>query len=60
MMETLDIKNNYVINKAQEAQCSSNCLVPCAVLNLYKLESGFLVKSLAKKAGSISLEFNDV
>ncbi|MDY9925234.1 hypothetical protein [Methanosarcina sp.] len=34
MMETLDIKNNYVIDRAQEAQCSSNCLMPCAVLNL--------------------------
>lgn len=59
MMET-DIKNNYVINKAQEAQCSSNCLVPCAVLNLCKLESGFLAKSLVKKAGSISIEFDEV
>ncbi|MHC1755189.1 MAG: hypothetical protein AB9861_07110 [Methanosarcina sp.] len=60
MMETLDIKNNYVIDKAQEAQCSSNCLVPCAVLNLCKLESGFLAKSLAKKVGSISIEFDEV
>ncbi len=60
MMETLDIKNNYVIDRAQEAQCSSNCLVPCAVLNLCKLESGFMAKSLAKKAGTISIEFSDV
>ncbi len=58
MMETLDIKKNYVIDKAQEAQCSSNCLVPCAILNLCKLESGFMAKSLAKKARSISIEFN--
>ena len=60
IMETLDIKNNYVINKAQEANCSSNCLVPCAILNLCRLESGFLSKSLAKKVGSISIEFNNV
>jgi hypothetical protein len=59
MMEILDIKNNYVIDRAQEAKCSSNCLVPCAVLNLCRIESGFLSKSLAKKAGSISIEFND-
>jgi hypothetical protein len=60
MMEILDIKNNYVIDRAQEAQCSSNCLVPCAVLNLCRMESGFLAKSLVKKAGSISIEFNEV
>lgn len=60
IMETLDIKNNYVIDKAQEANCSSNCLVPCAILNLCRLEGGFLSKSLAKKAGNISIEFNDV
>ncbi|AAM31950.1 MAG: hypothetical protein AAGU10_11945 [Methanosarcina mazei] len=58
--EILDIKNNYVIDKAQEARCCSNCLVPCAVLNLCKLECGFLARSLAKKAGSLSIEFNDV
>jgi hypothetical protein len=60
MMEILDIKDNYVIDKAQEAKCCSNCLVPCGVLNLCRLESGFLAKSLAKKAGSMSIEFNDV
>jgi len=60
MMEIMDIKNNYVIDRAQEAQCSSNCLVPCAVLNFCRLESGFLAKSLVKKAGSISIEFNEV
>ena len=58
MMEILDIKNNYVIDRAQEAKCCSNCLVPCAVLNLCRLEGGFLAKSLAKKAGSISIVFD--
>ena len=56
-MEILDIKNNYVIDRAQEAKCSSKCIVPCAVLNLCRLESGFLAKSLAKKAGSLSIVF---
>lgn len=60
MTEILDIKNNYVIDRAQEAKCCSNCLVPCAVLNLCRLESGFFAKSLAKKAGSMSIEFKDV
>jgi hypothetical protein len=60
MTEILDIKNNYVIDRAQEAKCCSNCLVPCAVLNLCRMECGFLAKSLVKKAGSISIEFNDL
>ncbi|MDK2891820.1 hypothetical protein [Methanohalophilus sp.] len=57
MMEILDIKDNYVMEKAKEAKCSSNCLVPCGILNLCRIESGFLAKSLAKKAGSISIKF---
>ncbi len=60
MMETMDIKDNYVIDRAKEAKCCSNCLVPCGVLNLCKLESGFIAKSLAKKAGSLSIDFNEV
>ncbi len=60
MMEIMDIKNNYVIDRAHEADCSANCLVPCAVLNLCRMESGFLAKSLVKKAGGLSIEFNEV
>lgn len=60
MMEILDIKDNYVMEKAQEAGCSSNCLVPCAIINLCKLESGFIAKSLAKKVGSLSIVFDEV
>ena len=56
--EILDIKDNYVMDRAQEAKCCSNCLVPCAVLNLCRLESGFLAKSLAKKAGRLSIVFD--
>ncbi|MBP2031207.1 hypothetical protein J2755_002170 [Methanohalophilus levihalophilus] len=57
MMEILDIKENYVMEKAKEAKCSSNCLVPCGILNLCRVEAGFLAKSLAEKAGSMSIEF---
>jgi len=57
MMEILDIKDNYVMEKAKEAKCSSNCLVPCGILNVCRIESGFLAKSLAEKAGSVSIEF---
>ncbi|WP_048124669.1 DUF6951 family protein [Methanosarcina lacustris] len=60
MMETMDIKDNYVMDRAKEAKCCSNCMVPCGVLNLCKLESGFLAKSLAKKAGSLSIDFDEV
>jgi hypothetical protein len=56
--EIMDIKDNYVMDRAQEAKCCSNCLVPCALLNLCRLESGFLAKSLAKKAGSLSIVFD--
>lgn len=57
MKETFDIKENYVINKAQELKCSSNCLVPCGILNICRLESGLLSKFMAKQCGSISIEF---
>ncbi len=60
MMEILDIKNNYVIDRAHEAGCSANCLVPCAVINLCRMEAGFLAKSLVKKSGGLSIEFNEV
>jgi hypothetical protein len=57
MMDTLDIKENYVMNQAQKAKCTPTCLVPCAIINVCHLESGFIAKSLAKKCGSISIEF---
>jgi hypothetical protein len=57
MMEILDIKDNYVMEKAKEAKCSSNCLVPCGILNVCRIEAGFLAKSLAKKAGGLTIEF---
>lgn len=60
MMEIMNVKDNYVMEKAQEANCGANCLVPCAIINLCKLESGFIAKSLAKKAGNISIVFDEV
>ncbi|NPE29243.1 hypothetical protein HNV12_15040 [Methanococcoides sp. SA1] len=59
ILETLDIKDNYVIDRAQKENCSSNCLVPCAILNVCKIEAGFLARSLVKKAGGLSIEFKD-
>lgn len=58
MMEILDIKENYVINKAQSIGCSSNCLVPCGVIHVCRIEAGFLAESLCKKAGSVGISFD--
>jgi hypothetical protein len=57
MDQTLDIKDNYVISKAQEMNCSSNCLVPCGVLHVCRIEMGLLSETLAKKSGNISIDF---
>jgi hypothetical protein len=57
MMDLFDIKDNYVMQKAQEAKCSATCLVPCAVLHVCCLEAGMMSKSLAKNAGDVRIEF---
>jgi hypothetical protein len=57
MDQTLDIKDNYVMSKAQEMKCSSNCLVPCGILNVCRIEMGLLSESLARKAGDIGIKF---
>lgn len=60
MRDILSIKDNFVIDRALEADCSSNCLVPCAVLTLCRMEFGLIAKSLVKQSGSISIEFDEV
>lgn len=55
--EIFDIKDNYVLTKAQEAQCSSNCLVPCGIIHVCRREAGFLAKSLFEKVGRVSISF---
>jgi len=57
MMNLFDIKDNYVMQKAQEAKCSVTCLVPCAVLHVCCLEAGFLSKSLVENVGNVCIEF---
>lgn len=57
MDQTLDIRDNYVMIKAQEVQCSSNCLVPCGILHVCRIEMGLLSSSLARKSGDISITF---
>ncbi len=56
--EIMDIKENYVMNKAREVQCSSNCLVPCSVLHVCRIEAGLLTQSLCEKVGGVSITFD--
>lgn len=57
--EILDIKENFVVNKAQELHCSSNCLVPCGIIHVCRIEAGLLAESLCKKTGGVSITFGD-
>ncbi len=57
IMDILDIKENYIINKAREFRCSSTCLVPCGVLHVCRIEAGLLSESLCKKVGHIGITF---
>ncbi len=57
MMDILDIKENIVMQKAREARCTSTCLVPCAVMHICFIEAGFMSDNLARKVGSISIDF---
>jgi hypothetical protein len=58
MMEIFDIKDNYVMSKAQECKCCSNCLVPCGVIHICRIEAGVLLESLCQKVGSASISFD--
>lgn len=60
MMETMDIKDNFVIDKAKEMQCTPICLVPAGVLHVCRMESGMLSKNLTKKSERVSIEFDEV
>ncbi|ADI74543.1 conserved hypothetical protein [Methanohalobium evestigatum Z-7303] len=57
MMELFDIKDNYVMEKAKEADCTSICLVPCGVLHVCRIEAGLLSKRLAENVGSVDITF---
>jgi hypothetical protein len=57
MMDLFDIKDNYVMQKAQEAKFSVPCVVPAAILHVCCLEAGLMSKSLVKNAGNVSIEF---
>ena len=59
MMEIFDIKENYVMNKAQELKCSSNCLVPCGILHVCRIEAGLLLESLCRNSGGVSITFDE-
>jgi hypothetical protein len=60
MMETMDIKDNFVIDRAKEIQCTPICLVPAGVLHVCRMETGMLSKNLAKKSERVSIEFDEL
>lgn len=59
IMRTLDIKDNYVMDRAQEAHCCPGCIVPTGILHICRLESGMLSKSLAKQVELMTIEFKE-
>lgn len=60
MMETMDIKDNYVMDRAKEAQCTPGCIVPAGILHVCRFEMGMISKTLAKKVEKISIDFDEV
>ncbi|TQD29237.1 DUF6951 family protein [Methanolobus vulcani] len=59
MMQTLDIKDNYVMDRAQEARCCPGCILPTGVLHVCRLESGMISKTLAKQVETMTIEFKE-
>ena len=57
-LQTLNIKENYVMNKAKDT-CGPTCIVPAGVLHVCQMELGMLSKTLAKQSGKVSIEFNE-
>lgn len=55
----MPIKDNPVMIKAQEFQCSSNCLVPCGIMHVCRIEAGLLSELLCKQKGGLSITFGD-
>ena len=60
MMETTLIKDNIVMQMAQDQHCTPTCLVPSGVMHVCWMEMGMLSKSLANKVGRVSIEFDEV
>ena len=58
MMQTLNIKENYVMDQAKDS-CCATCIVPAGVLHVCKMEMGMLSKTLAKQSERVSIEFDD-
>lgn len=56
--ETMNIKENYVMDQAKDT-CCATCIVPAGVLHVCKMELGMLSKTLAKQSERVSIEFND-
>lgn len=49
--------DNPVFEKVKEIRLCSTCLVPCGIMHASRLELGTISKSLAKKSGSLCIDF---
>jgi hypothetical protein len=55
----MEVKDNPVMAKAQESHCGTNCLVPCGIMHVCRIEAGLLAESLCKRVGGVSITFGD-
>lgn len=56
-MEMFDMKDSSIMDKAKESKVCATCIVPASIMTACHIESGFISKTLAGKAGSVSMEF---
>lgn len=52
------IKDNPIMERAQESGCSATCLVPCAIMNACWLEAGMMAESLCREVKDITITFD--
>lgn len=56
-MELFDMKDSSIMERAKESKVCATCIVPAAVMTACHIETGFISKNLAERAGSVSMEF---
>ncbi|MDG6244600.1 MAG: hypothetical protein QCH31_09485 [Methanolobus sp.] len=58
-METLDVKDNYVMNKTQKSHCCPVWITPIGILYICRLEPGMLSKSMTNQVVVMTIEFKE-
>ncbi len=58
VMDIGNIKDNPIMERAQESGCSATCLVPCAIMNACWLETGMMAESLCRLVKDITITFD--